>query len=419
LRHGLNSPVTMKPESKFYYGYAIVAASTIIMTAGVGIYYSYSVFFESLLTEFGWSRAVTSGAFSVSILVAGLLGIVMGRISDRVGPKAICIFSGIVLGLGFILMSRVDSPWQVFAIHILLLASGVSGLWPAVVSSVPRWFIEKRGLMTGIVTGGIGLGGFIFPPVISHFVSVYGWRTAYVLSGVIIMVVVVAGALFLKYKPIQASPAPKSPAASARTLPPGGNDFTLKEVLLTRQFWVLVVVFILLGFNQFSITVHMVPYASGVGISPLAAAGVLSSIGGASIVGRVLIGVVGDRLRIKTLFIFIIVLFLVSLAWLEFADKLWSIYLFAIVFGFAYGGSSTIQPLLAVDLFGISALGILLGILGFSVFVGGSIGPVISGYIFDVTGSYHIAFIVNALIAVAALVLTLSLTRPRKKKDPR
>lgn len=407
----------MKNNSKFYYGYVVVAASTIILIVGWGTYYSYSIFFNSLLTEFGWSRAVTSGAFSISILVAGFLGVIAGRISDRLGPKAVSIFCGICLGLGFMLMSLVQSSWQVYLIYGVLLPIGIGGLWAPVVSTVARWFVGKRGLMTGIVTAGIGAGSVIFSPLISHFVSSYGWRIAYVIIGIITLIVIVLSALLLRREPDQIGPIPIGREVAQKTASPEDRDFTFKQAIRTKQFWIMVAVYFLFGYSQLTVTVHMVPYASGLGISPIAAASILAVIGASSIFGRVIMGVISDRIRFKPLFICVLVLLLLSLAWLELSRQLWALYLFGIIFGFSYGGSSTLQSLVLVELFGLTSLGVLLGNLSFSVCIGGAFGPAVSGYLFDLSGSYQLPFLICIFAALAALISILCLTPTKRKKE--
>jgi MFS family permease len=403
-------------KPKLYYGYVVVAASAIILTVAWGIYYSYSIFFNSLLTEFGWNRAVTSGAFSISLLVAGVSGVIAGRISDRVGPKAVCIFCGICLGFGFILMSYVQSPWQVYLLYALPIAIGVGGLWAPAISTVARWFTGKRGLMTGIVAAGIGVGAVIFSPLISHFVSSYGWRIAFIIVGIISLIAMVSAGVFLRREPIQSDF-----AANIRETPQTSTSledsvFTFKQVARTKQFWIMMGIYFLFGYIQVTITVHTVPYASGLGISSLASAGILAVIGAANVFGRVIMGGIGDRFHHKPLFTGVLILLLVSCCWLAFSRQLWGLYLFGIIFGLSYGGSATLQSLVMVDLFGLASLGVLIGNLNLGVFVGGSFGPVISGYLFDLTGSYQLPFLICIFAAVVTLILIFCLTPIKRKK---
>jgi MFS family permease len=404
----------MKPRARLNNGYIVVAASTLIILVGFGTYYSYSVFFDPLLNEFGWTRAQTAGAFSIATLVSGSLGILAGRISDRIGPKIVCILGGLFLGLGYILMSLVNTTWQVYLIYGMLLAIGISGFWPAAVSTVARWFRTQRGLMTGIVTTGNGVGTLVFSLLLSHLIMAYTWRWAYIITGIITTTVIVSAAFFLKSKNWPENASPGKTATSPEVINSADKDFTFKQALKTKSFWLLFFIFFLFGYVQFSMMVHVVPYATGVNISPLAAAGVLAFIGGSSIVGRLVTGVLIDKVHVKPLFLASLVLLLASLIFIEFSRNLWSLYLVGLLFGLAYGGNSTSLSLVAADLFGLTSLGTLVGTFVFCVCFGGSLGPVITGLLFDVSGNYQLAFGCCILAAVITLILNFSLIYDEK-----
>ncbi len=407
----------MDKKSRIYYGYIIMAASAIIMMMGWGTHYSYGVFFEPLMTEFGWTRALTSGAFSLSTLGAGLVGIIAGRVSDRFGPKVLSIFCGIAFSLGFMLMSLVNSVWQVYLLYGILMATGIGGMWSPLVSTVARWFIQKRGLMTGIVASGIGFGTLFFPPLISYLVSVYGWRTAYFIIGVIVIVTILIASRFLKRDPTQSGLSAYGEKSASSNLLQNAREFSYRAAFRTRQFWTIGVMYFLFGFNQTTVMVHVVPYATGQGISPITASGILAVIGATSIFGRIIIGGLSDRTRSKPSLILVLITLTLSLSWLVFADNLWALYLFGVGFGFAWGGLSALQSLVTAELFGLSALGILVGNFSFAFCFGGLVGPIITGHIFDVSGSYKTAFIMLAISGLMALLSILWLTPPKKPLD--
>ena len=403
-------------KETMYHGYAVVAASTIILMVGYGTYYSYSVFFDSLSTEFDTTKGAISGAFSIAVLVSGLVSIIAGKVSDRLGPKAVCIFCGSALGLGFLLMSLVHAIWQVYLLYGLFLATGAGGLFPAAVSTVARWFTDKRGMMIGIVTAGLGIGSIVFSPLISHFISIYDWRKAYVIIGAIVLGVVLSASQLLKRKPEPVGLEADINKATPKITSPDNRDFTYRQVIRTKQFWMLTLMYLLIGYGQFSLMVHIVPYATGNDISPISAASILAVIGASSFFGRLIIGSIGDRIRVKPLLIAIISALLISLAWLVLARELWALIGVGIIFGLGYGGSSTLQSLVAVEMFGLSSLGVLLGNFIFSTCIGGSIGPFLTGVLFDVSDSYFLPFSICAITTMAGLVLVLWLTPPKKKR---
>ena len=408
---------TVNKKPRFFYGYVVAATSAIIMMVGWGTYFSYGLFFDSLLTEFGWSRAVTSAAFSLSTITSGVLGIISGRVSDRLGPKVITIFCGICLAVGYVCMSLSNAAWQIYVVYGLVVAVGVSGLWAPMISTIARWFVKRRGLITGIVASGIGIGSLLLSPLVSQLIFAYGWRTTYVILSIIALVVIIVAAQFLKRDPRQIGLSPYGEMTTAQIATPQFQNLSYQQAIRTRQFWVLCVINFLFGYSQPTMMVHIVPYATGLGFPHIAAAGILAIIGAASIFGRVIIGGISDRIRVRYSLIAILVLLLLSLSWLQFADNLWALSIFGIAFGFAWGGMSALQALVAVELFGLTALGMIVGIFAFSFCLGGLFGPTITGYMFDLFGSYQQAFLICAIAALAALISVMWLTPLKRGRD--
>lgn len=402
------------PRSRFFYGYIIVIASFIILVLGWGIYYSYGVFFGPLMDEFAWTRAVTSGAFSIAVFVSGFLGIFAGRLSDRLGPRIVVTICAGLLSVGYILMFLVQSTWQFYLVYGVLIASGVGGFWAPPVSTVARWFVGRRGLMTGIVSGGISFGTIVLPPVVTRLISIYGWRRSYLFIGFATLVIVTAAAQFIRKNPQQMGLLPRGETGAGSPNNISAPGFSLKEAIHTRQFWMVSLIYFCFGMALLTIIVHMVPHATGTGISDINAAIVLSVIGGMSLVGRIGMGGVTDRLRVKVSTIICLGLLTGSLIWLQFSDNLWKLYGFAVVFGFGYGGLSCLQSLIAADLFGLSILGVITAIFSFSYCAGGAVGPVLAGYLFDVSGSYQWAFLLCLAVVMIALLIGLSLKPPGK-----
>ncbi len=398
-----------------YYGYVIVVITFLMMVLGWGIFYIYGVFFNSLINEFGWSRTVTSGAFSASILVSGFSGIVTGRLSDRFGPRRVIIVCTILLSMGYILMSLVASAWQFYLIYIVLIASGVGGFWSPLVAAVARWFIAKRGLMTGIVSGGISFGSLVLAPAVTQLISAVGWRTTYVVIGLIILVVVMVAVIFFKNSPGMDFARPGFPVKEGSIKLPVLPHFSLKEAAATRQFWMVCGIYLCFGAIQLIIMVHIVPFATGMDISDIKAAVILSIIGGAGLAGRIIMGLITDRLKVKPCAVLCLGLMTSALVWLQFSPGLWQLYLFAAVFGFGYGGLSCLQSLIAAELYGLLSVGVITAIFSCMFDVGGGIGPVLAGFIFDVSLSYQWAFVLCLVLVVIALGISLTLKPPAKR----
>ncbi len=405
-------------KTGFYYGYIIVIAAFLTIALGWGTYYSFGVFFEPLLAEFGWTRTLISGAYSVAMLVAGLMAIIAGKLTDQLGSKIVSTACGILLGLGFLLLSQINAAWQFYLLYGIPIAVGISGCWVPMTSTVARWFVRRRGLMTGIVVSGVGFGTVIIAPLASWVIATYGWRPAYITIGIITLVVIVGAAQFIRRDPRQIGQLPYGEnEAKQENLVPEARDFSYREAIHTRQFWMAAAIYFSYGFSLHTVTVHIIPHAIGLGISAASAANILAAFGAISISGRLIMGSASDRIGIKYSLVFVLGLMLVALLWLQLARELWMLYLFSVVFGFAYGGLSCLQSLTAAKLFGLSSLGVIVGTLSFSFTSGGAVGTVLAGYIFDVTGSYSLAFLICAIIALIGCVLALSLTPPHQERE--
>ena len=407
---------TGSKKSRFFYGYIIVVAGFFILAVVFGIIFNFGVFLKPLLVEFGWTRAETSGAYSLLFTIYGLLGIFAGRLNDRFGPRVIMTVSSLLLGLGYLLISQINALWQLYLFYGVIIGVGTGGCFVPLTSTVARWFVERRGLMTGIVVSGIGAGAMIMPPVATQLISSYGWRTAYAIFGIAVLVVTMLAAQFLRRDPNQVGQLPDGESEVKQ----GGvvseaKGFSLQEALRTRQFWMLCVAFLFFGFCMHATVVHIVIHATGLGISMADAAKILVVIGGLNIVGRLLVGVSSDRVGNKLGLIVVFIMLSVAVFWLQFAKELWMLYLFAVIFGFANGGVIVSMSSVGAELFGLRAHGVILGIYIFVFSIGGAIGSVLTGRIFDITSSYQLAFWVFAVLSIAGLILSLFL-KPTSRK---
>jgi len=399
-------------QPKIFYGYIVVAVAFLIMMIMWGTSYSFGVFFKPLLAEFGWTRAMTSGAYSLCMLLTGLLSIGTGRLTDRFGPRVVVTGCGLFLGLGCLLVSQVSALWQLYLFYGVMIGAGLSGAVVPMVTTVARWFVKRRGMMTGITISGLGMGTLVMPPITNWLISTYGWRTSYIIIGITALVLVTSAAQFMKRDPAQIG-----------QLPYGGNevkkddlnlaaaDFSLRQAMQTRQLWLLCTMLFFFGASLQIIMVHIVPHATDLEISAASAAIILAIIGGLSTGGRVTMGITGDRIGNKLAFIMSFGLISAALFWLLAAKGLWMLYLFAVIFGFGYGGIAVLVSPIVAEQFGLNSLGIILGVVIFSCAIGETIGPVVAGHIFDTTGSYNLAFLICAAVSFISLIL-VSRLRP-------
>ncbi|MFC1932681.1 MFS transporter [Chloroflexota bacterium] len=399
---------------RFFYGYIVVALAFLANLILGGTQYTFGVFFNPLTSEFGWTRAATSGVFSLYMVLHGFLYIITGKLNDRFGPKIVMSGCGFFMGLGYLLMSRTSAIWHLYLFYGVVLAVGTSGGYVPLLSTVIRWFAnsKKRGLMVGISVAGIGVGTMIMPPMASWLIFSYGWRTSYVVIGIMVFVLIILGAQFLRRAPAQTQQLPHSQnGVQEESSNLEVRGLSLQEAIHTRQFWLLCTAFFGFGIFLQTIMIHIVPHAIGLGISASVAANIFIAIGGPSVVGRIAMGSAADRIGNRAILIICFALMTATLAWLLVAKEMWMLYLFAGVFGFTYGGLVAAQSSVVADLFGISSHGVILGIIVFGVTTGGAVGPVLAGAIFDVTGSYNPAFLVCSAFSIAGTIMVL-LLRP-------
>ena len=410
-------PSAGSKKSSFFYGYVVVVAALCIMVAIWGTYYAFGVFFKPVLTEFGWTRAMTSGAFSLSLIVQGLIGIAMGGLTDRFGPRIVMTLCGFLLGIGYLLLSQLGAVWQLYLFYGVIIGIGMGGSWVPLMSTVARWFAKRRSMMSGIVLTGTGMGALIAPPVAIRLISAYDWRLSYIIMGILVLVVVILAAQLLRRDPTQRGQVPYGEyLGGEQGSKLGAEGFTIREAVYTKQFWLASAMVFCLGIGVFSIMVHIVPHATDLAISATSAASILSVIGMFNIFGRVVLGSAADRIGNRQAFIIGFILMSIAFFWLMLAKEMWMLYLFAAIFGFAHGGMGTSESPLVARLFGLGSHGLILGVNSFIFTIGAAIGPFLTGYIFDVTGSYQMAFLIGAGAGIVGLILTVLLKPIRGKR---
>jgi MFS family permease len=408
-----------KAEPRLFYGYIVVIVAFLILLVSFGPYAAFGLFFNPLLEEFGWTRATTSGAFSLSMIIYGVLGIVVGGLTDRLGPRLVVTICGFLVGLGYVLMSQVNTLWHLYLFYGVIVGIGMSGVWVPQMSSIARWFVKRRSLMTGIVIAGAGISQLITPPIVSRLIAAYDWRPTYVIMGSVILVFMVFAAQFLRRDPAQMGLLPyggdegKQPGLQSAT-----SDFSFKEAVKTSQFWLAFMLLFCSGFGFMAITVHIVPHAIDLGISAISAANILSLMGGVGILGNYVMGSVADRIGNRLVFMICFILMAADLFLLMSARELWIIYIFAVIFGFAFGGIGTVESPLVAGLFGLSSHGLIYGVVHVGFTVGASVGPLLAGYIYDLTLNYQAAFWSGAGVGFMGIILALIL-RPTKKQETR
>jgi MFS family permease len=393
----------------FFYGYIIVLVSFFIIVVMWGAIYSFGVFFKPLIQEFEWSTAVTSGAYSTFYFLHGLFYIFAGRLNDRVGPRIVVSICGLFLGLGYFLMSRIQEIWHLYLFYGVILSIGVSGGYVPLISTVARWFSQRRSLMTGLTVAGVGVGTMIMPPIAGWVINKLGWRLCYLLIGVVSLALILLLAQFLRYAPEDMGLRHYGWVGEVREVGLELGGLTLSEAIRTRQFWFFSIIFTSIVFIVQSIMVHIVPHTIEMGVPETMATGIMTLLGLGSITGRIVMGSIGDKMGNRRALIICLVLMISTLSFLTMVEGIIPLYIFALAFGFGYGGHVPLGSPMIADLFGMVAHGSIFGITTFLGTIGGGIGPIVLGTIFDATNSYQLGFITCIGLSILGLTVTLLL----------
>jgi MFS family permease len=290
-------------------------------------------------------------------------------------------------------------------------------------SEAIRWFIKRRGLALAIVTCGVGLGSMWIAPVAAQFIESFGWRLSFVFIGLIAVITIIPSSLFLRRAPTEIAALSEDKNKGTVEINALDNqqketkEFSSRQAAKTRNFWLLIGIWVFHSFCLFTITTHIVPYAIDSGISSLEAAPILSVLGFASIPSRILLGALTDRVGRKSIALMSALLMVAAMVWLMQSSSLWMLYVFAIAFGIASGGLSPSTMAMVSDSFGTRHIGSIMGVLEIGWVLGAAAGPVLAGYIFDTTHKYFLAFLSMAIASLMVTILVLFIKSPKAKKE--
>jgi len=389
-----------------YYGYVIVTMSFFILLVMWSCILSFGVFVKPLEVEFGWSRTMTSGAYSLCMILLGLLFIVAGRLNDRFGPRLVVTIGSLFGGLGFISLYWMSSLWQLYLFFGVMIAIGASVGYVPLSSTVARWFVNKRGLMTGIVLSGSSLGTVLGPMISTHLIASYGVQTSFLILGLVTLTLIPIFAQFLKRDPGEKN---VGPLGSNQVTEETSSSFSIAA--LSKPFWFFFIISICYGMSEMAILVHIVPHATDMGLPLRAAVSILTVIGLGNIVGRIGLGGIGDKIGSGPALVVNFVLVSIAMIMLLFAKQLWILSVFGVLYGLGIGGLATLISIVAAELFGMKRHGMFLGIFAFAGAIGNAGGPFLAGFIYDTLGSYQVAFVVLIAFGVLGIIISSKLVR--------
>lgn len=407
------------PAGKFFYGWRVAGACFLNLFAIVGImYYSFPVFYSPLIQEFGWSRAQVTAGFAVSIVVIGpLFGIMGGILIDRLGPKKILLFGLFAAGAAFAGYGFMSALWMFYLLYFMQTAGYVTaGPIPNQVL-ISRWFDRWRGRAMALAYVGAGIGGAIAPVLAQFLISGIGWRGAmHAISAGILLVLVPVSWLVIKNHPRDVGCLPDGSGGrpEAAGAPAAAESLrSIKDIFRTREFWLIALGSFLSIGAVGGLIQHFVLFLRDRGLDAEKSAGVASFLLVASILGRIVMGWLADRIP-KRYVMFIAFAAVAGAVPLLYAGDVSRIaYLFAFVFGFGMGADYMMIPLMTAECFGVRSLGKLMGIIITTDSLGQAFTPVIVGRLFDIHGNYNLGFALVAAMAVAGAVTVLFI-RPKR-----
>jgi OFA family oxalate/formate antiporter-like MFS transporter len=414
-------------KKTIFYGWIIVACVFVILLLAFGSAYSFSTFFESLQMEFGTSRSSVSFVFSIAGFLYFSLSPISGQIADRFGSRRVIIFGVIVISISLLLSSRAKTMWQIYAAYSFGIGIGIGFAYAPSMGVVQRWFVKRRGLASGLAVMGIGLGTLGIPIFSAALIHWSDWRTAYLVMSILVFTCGVSAAILITESPERRGLAPDGDVIEADALDTPQETFkpeatsireiSLKDTLHTKPFWLLYAGSFSFGLGLFIPFVHLIPFTNDLGLPNATGVMLFSLIGVGSIVGRLLLGSIADKLGRRQSLAAMYVGAAAIFAWWLVAANVWQLAIFAIIYGACYGGYVAILPAVTADYFSGPKISGIIGMIYTSVAVGNLIGPTAAGFIFDLAQSYTIPIFASMITSFFAAICAFVLEEPDKWRE--
>lgn len=408
---------------KIFYGWYIVAASLFIIILDGLLLYSFGVFLPYLNEDFGLTRAAGSSLFSFRSLVQAPAFILAGRLIDRFDPRAVIFGGGLIAALGMFMSGVAETTWQLYISYGFFVGLGDAVLYITCVALVSRWFVKKRALAIGIITTGVPLSGLITNPLTAWLINGFGVRNALFALGVLMTTVIMA-AFVLRARPADMNLKPYGDEDNGKDERPGGaagipadkSDWTALEAISTPNYWLMYTMYFL-GFTTFLIIVtQFYNFEIDLKVAALAAAGPPAAIGLGSIIGRTLLSsILAEVLEYRKVLLICFFAQGSSMILLLVFDHIWAFYIFGFLFGFFYSAWVPIFPTLLGKFFGLRSLGTIYGIFGTSYSIAAIGGPILAGYVHDVTGTYVYPFVFTIICCYLAAAGAFFMKAPVRK----
>ena len=409
----------LRPSGRVFFGWWIVAASGGLQwLAAVLWMQSYGAYVVVLQGDFGWSKTLMAGAFALTRIESGILGPLQGWLVDRFGPRIILLIGTLLFGVGFMLFSQVDSLLGFYLTFALIALGSSLGGFATLMVSIVNWFDQHRAKAVSISQMGYSLGGLSVPAII-FCLEAFGWRTTAFLSGVLVIAVSLPLVSLVRHRPEdhgEVADGVRSADQAAAAKLSSSEDFTARQAMRTWSFWLISFGHAFALLTVSSLLVHLVPHLTeGLDYSLAAAGLVVALMTACQLAGQVAGGYLGDRFDKRLICVLCMVAHCAGLLLVAFAVDLWMVVLFAALHGGAWGIRGPQMVALRADYFGRSSFGTIMGFSSLVVMLGMSGGPIVAGYMADVSGDYQSGFTLLALMALAGSLCFLAARPPRRR----
>ena len=388
-------------------------------TLSAALMHSYPVYLVAFIADFGWSRAETSIAYSVSQLVGGASSPLVGYLVDRLGSRRLLFLGGGLLVVGLLASAFVTALWEIVVLYGVVMTIGANCLGLVVfVPMLSRYFIRNRGMAISIVQSANGIARGISAPLVQLLISLIGWRSTYLVqAGLMGVLVLPLAALFRR---AEAPPPQLLNGAVPNDMPggevmPAGRGWTLREAMRTPHFWLLFLVYLCTGLGSFFVSLHQLAFAADIGFDKLYAAEVLGMGAFLAVPGIVVTGTLSDYIGREWSAILAYGFSIIGVVFalmITSPDQHLLLWLHACFFGLTWGARGPAITAKTADLFPGRQLGTILGVITIGSGIGSAAGAWAAGWIFDLSGSYRLAFILSIIAYVCGCIAFWALRRP-------
>jgi MFS family permease len=376
----------------------MVAAAFLASFVVFGVIYSFGVFLKPMAAEFNANAAGASLFFSITAAVFYASGAATGRLADRFEPRRIVALGAFALGAGLCLTVLADNVWLCYLIYGIGVGIGGACCYLPPLAVIGGWFVQRRNTALGIAAAGTGCGTMVLPPLAAALIQQYGWRTTNIIFGIGAAIILLACAAVVASPPIGRST--DSTAQPLRTI------FGSHAFVLLYLSWVLATTALFVPF------VFLPAFARDHGASEVAAAALVSAIGGASILGRLVMGPIGDWLGVLSLFKLTVFMMGASYVIWLLSSSYVALVIFAVLLGVAYGSRIAAVPGVLIDYFGLQNVGTVLGVFFTASGLSALLGPLLAGIAVDLTGGYRGGIVFALATGALGFLVIAWLRRP-------